>query len=257
VGTVGEAMRWGVAQTCAGWSAPSIRWFDLCLDGVGPNKGVTRPRKRRCALAGSPVGKRHGAGKGWLAPRGPCPWPPGGSPHRGETGSGLEAFPTSSGQATAMTPGRGMAKSRRPRTGKTTWCGVIPPGGWRCLRVASTDPVQPVVRVGASLFSKAPPPFFFDALESRGAAGGGELAHGAAAASHRRWREEPHIDHPSSVEAMTRAWSVYGLTDQGVRLCVGSPSASPSALCSMDDPPEQAQPEAGSEVERLADAAFS
>src|SRR6266852_4293044 len=49
----------------------------------------------------------------------------------------------------------------------------------------------------------------------------------------------------------------YGFTDQGVRLFVGSPSASPSAIFSIDDHSDHAQPEAGSQFERLADDAFS
>src|SRR6266436_9131793 len=69
--------------------------------------------------------------------------------------------------------------------------------------------------------------------------------------------EDTQIDLPYSVDAITREWSVYGFTDQGVRLFVGSPSASPSAIFSIDDHSDHAQPEAGSQFERLADDAFS
>src|SRR5215213_9772458 len=71
------------------------------------------------------------------------------------------------------------------------------------------------------------------------------------------FREDTQIDLPYSVEAITREWSLYSFTDQGVRLFVGSPSASPSAIFSIDDYPAHAQPEAESRFERLADDAFS
>ena len=101
------------------------------------------------------------------------------------------------------------------------------------------------------------PQFFCEELESSCAAGGGDLAPLDAAASHRMCLEDTPIDRPYAVDAMAREWSIHGMADQSVRLCVGDTLASPSTVFHMVDDPNHAQAEAGSPFERLADNAFS
>jgi hypothetical protein len=69
--------------------------------------------------------------------------------------------------------------------------------------------------------------------------------------------EDTPIDRPYAVDAMAREWSIHGMADQSVRLCVGDTLASPSTVFHMVDDPNHAQAEAGSPFERLADNAFS
>src|SRR5712692_2994513 len=69
--------------------------------------------------------------------------------------------------------------------------------------------------------------------------------------------EDAQIDLAYSCDAIARSWSIHGIADQGVRLFVGTPFASPSTIFSIDDHPDHAQAESGSRFERLADDAFS
>jgi len=101
------------------------------------------------------------------------------------------------------------------------------------------------------------PQLLFDELESSLNAGGGDLAHLAAASSDRMFLEDPQIALPYTVDAMTREWPVHSFTDQGVRLFVGHPSTRSSTLFHIDDHPAYAHPESGSRFERLADDTFS
>jgi hypothetical protein len=65
--------------------------------------------------------------------------------------------------------------------------------------------------------------------------GGGDLAHLAAASSHRMFLEDTQIDLPDSVDAIAREWSIHGIADQSVRLFVGDTLASPSTVFQIVD----------------------
>ena len=130
-------------------------------------------------------------------------------------------------------------------------------GDWRTL--LSSPGAQPNLWVvDALLFSeKHHPQLLFDEFESRVDARCGNLAYLAAASSDWMLLEEPQIDLPYSLNAVTRWRFIHVLADQGVGLSLGSAYENSERIFEIDDHADHAPPESASRCARLHDDAFS
>src|SRR3989442_8266935 len=175
-----------------------------------------------------------------------------------EKGSFVEVLPKSSWLAKAMTPLPLLGKSRTPRRGKKRWFCMIPPGALTYLLVESKAQSNFWCNHSLLFSEKHHPQLLFDGLESSCDAWCGNLAHWeASSSSDRMFLEDTQIALPYAVDAIAREWSLHGIADQSVRLCVGDTLASSSSFFQIDHHTDDAQPESGLRFGNRAHGAFS